>query len=106
MRALCTETFLASYEVPRACAADGPTASERGLRQVATNARLDWEKLHQASTGDVWVSVLDENLNAVLGAGLWGVPSFHVTGGPVDDSYARWRQDRIWRVGNDSARHV
>ena len=68
-------------------------STERGLRQVATNAGLDWDQLHQASTGDAWVSVLDENLNVMLGAGLWGVPSFRVTGGSVDDDH-RVRVDR------------
>ena len=81
-------------------------STEAGLRQVAANAGLDWDELQAASRDADWSALLDENLNAMLDAGLWGVPSFRVTGGTEEDAYACWGQDRIWRVENEIAKRV
>ena len=81
-------------------------SAEEGLRQVAGNAGLDWDPLQQASVGEDWESVLDDNLTAMLAAGLWGVPSFRVTGGADGNAFACWGQDRIWRVENEIARRA
>lgn len=79
-----------------------------GLRQVADRADIDWRELQRASTGSQWEALLDDNLTDMLAAGLWGVPSFRVTGGNRnnDAPYACWGQDRIWRVENEIARRA
>ena len=81
-------------------------STEAGLRQVAANAGLDWNDLQAASRDADWSALLDDNLNAMLDAGLWGVPSFRVTGGADGDAYACWGQDRIWRVENEIAKRA
>ena len=81
-------------------------STETGLRQVAANAGLDWNDLQAASRDADWSALLDDNLNAMLDAGLWGVPSFRVTGGADGDAYACWGQDRIWRVENEIAKRA
>ena len=81
-------------------------STEAGLRQVAANAGLDWSDLQAASRDADWEALLDENLNAMLDAGLWGVPSFRVTGGTDESAYACWGQDRIWRVENEIAKRA
>ena len=81
-------------------------STEAGLRQVAANAGLDWSDLQAASRDADWSALLDDNLNAMLDAGLWGVPSFRVTGGADGDAYACWGQDRIWRVENEIAKRA
>ena len=81
-------------------------STEAGLRQVTANAGLDWSRLLAASRDADWSALLDDNLNAMLDAGLWGVPSFRVTGGTLGDAYACWGQDRIWRVENEIARRT
>lgn len=78
-------------------------ATEAGLRTVAARAGLDWEALQSARQGTDWEAVLDDNLNEMLGAGLWGVPSFRVSGGNADAPFSCWGQDRIWRVENEIA---
>ncbi|MEQ8859040.1 MAG: DsbA family protein [Pseudomonadales bacterium] len=84
--------------------------SDDGLRHVAARAALDWTELLEACEGTDWHSVLDDNLQRMLAAGLWGVPSFRVSGGraAADDApaYACWGQDRIWRVANEIARRA
>ncbi len=74
---------------------------ERGLKQVAGNAGLDWQELQQASQSDDWQSILDSNLQVLTQENLWGVPSFRVSGGKIAQPYACWGQDRIWRVANE-----
>lgn len=81
-------------------------SSEAGLRHVAERAGLGWDALVDAARGQDWEALLDENLRAMLDAGLWGVPSFRLTGGRVDESFACWGQDRIWRVEGEIARRA
>ncbi len=52
-----------------------------------------------------WQSVLDANLADMNQAGLWGVPSFRVSGGS-DEAFSCWGQDRIWRVETEIARRA
>ncbi len=81
-------------------------ATEAGLRQVVANAGLDWDDLQAASRGGDWSALLGNNLDAMLGAGLWGVPSFRVSGGADSEPFACWGQDRIWRVEDEIARRA
>jgi 2-hydroxychromene-2-carboxylate isomerase len=83
--------------------------TEKGLRQVAANAEIDWDALQHASENNDWEALLDENLNTMMQANLWGVPSFRVSGGSGENkksAYACWGQDRIWRVENEIASRV
>jgi 2-hydroxychromene-2-carboxylate isomerase len=77
--------------------------TEAGLRRVTADAGIDWNKLRQAAQGTDWEVVLEDNLSDMLAAGLWGVPSFRVTGGNDDTVFVCWGQDRIWRVENEIA---
>lgn len=79
---------------------------ERGLKQVAAHAGLDWDALLEATRSTDWEAVLANNLNTMLEDHLWGVPSFRVSGGSSDQPYACWGQDRIWRVENEIARRT
>ena len=78
--------------------------TDAGLRQVAESAGLAWDALVERSREADAEALLDENLDAMLSAGLWGVPSFRVSGGNVSGSFACWGQDRIWRVEDEIAR--
>lgn len=91
----------------RAAWADGvDITTEHGLRTVAARAEVDWQTLTDAASGVAWETELGENLNDMLGAGLWGVPSFRVTGGNDPAPFACWGQDRIWRVEDEIARRM
>ncbi len=80
--------------------------TEAGLRTVASNAGIDWDALQRARAGTDWEAVLEDNVNDMLGAGLWGVPSFRVSGGNDPIAFACWGQDRIWRVETEIARRA
>lgn len=78
---------------------------EDGLRQVASNAALNWNELTAASQGEDWEALLTRNVTDMENAGLWGVPSFRVSGGD-QTPFACWGQDRIWRVEDEIARRA
>ena len=78
-------------------------ATEEGLKTVTARAGLDWQALQDAREGTDWEAMLEENLQEMLGAGLWGVPSFRVSGGSGEPPFSCWGQDRIWRVENEIA---
>jgi 2-hydroxychromene-2-carboxylate isomerase len=85
-----------------ACFAQGiDIDSEDGLKTVVKKAGLDWHALHEEAAKYDWQNVLEENLQTMLGAGLWGVPSFRVSGGSKKGSFSCWGQDRIWRVEHE-----
>ena len=87
-----------------ACFAQGiDIDSEDGLKTAVEKAGLDWHLLHKEAAKYDWQSVLEENLQTMLGAGLWGVPSFRVSGGSKEGSFSCWGQDRIWRVEHEIA---
>jgi len=87
--------------------ADGiDITTEAGLQRVASNAGIDWGALQRSRQGTDWEAVLEHNVNEWLAAGLWGVPSFRVTGGNDATAFACWGQDRIWRVENEIARRA
>ncbi|MDA9905342.1 DsbA family protein [Pseudomonadales bacterium] len=87
-----------------ACFAQGiDIDSEDGLKTVVKKAGLDWHILHEEAAKYNWQNVLEENLQTMLGAGLWGVPSFRVSGGSKEGSFSWWGQDRIWRVEHEIA---
>ena len=87
-----------------ACFAQGiDIDSEGGLKTVVKNAGLDWDELSIEAAKCDWQNVLEENLQAMLGAGLWGVPSFRVSGGSKEGSFSCWGQDRIWLVEHEIA---
>ncbi|MBM3386721.1 MAG: 2-hydroxychromene-2-carboxylate isomerase [Betaproteobacteria bacterium] len=68
--------------------------SERGLRQIVEAAGLPWHEARQALQDNTWRQIAENNRQALLAMGLWGVPSFRV--GHV----AVWGQDRLARVQN------
>jgi len=87
-----------------ACFAQGiDIDSEDGLRTVVENAGLDWHELHVEAAKCDWQNMLEENLQTMLCAGLWGVPSFRVSGGSKEGSFSCWGQDRIWLVEHEIA---
>jgi len=79
---------------------------ETGLKQVIQRSGLDWQEVKKAAAEMDWEALLERNVEDMLAAGLWGVPSFRVTGGNDESTFACWGQDRIWRVENEIARRA
>ena len=90
------EAFLSAYL--RAAWSDGvDITTQAGLDRVLSSADLSPADAIRHFNDPVSDSLLQENLDLMLGEGLWGVPSFRVTGGGPAP-FVCWGQDRIWRV--------
>lgn len=90
----------------RAAWAEGmDITTDAGLRQVVERAGMDWQQAAEHLGKPGWEPLLESNVNEMLAAGLWGVPSYRVTGGG-DKPFQCWGQDRLWRVETEISRRV
>lgn len=78
------------------------TNKEAGLRQVVSEAGLDWQDAQQHLGSDSWQAELEANRQVMYDAGLWGVPSFRLLDAQGNEKLAIWGQDRLWLV----AKHI
>ncbi|MBM4217735.1 MAG: hypothetical protein FJ178_07825, partial [Gammaproteobacteria bacterium] len=62
---------------------------------------LDRSIVRNALSDESWRTVAEHHRNELLSTGLWGVPSFRVSGLP-----AYWGQDRLWCLEDDLIRHL
>ncbi len=76
-----------------------------GLAEVVTRIGLNWQDARAELDTDRWEAVLESNVQEMLDAGLWGVPSFRVSGGN-EEPFVCWGQDRLWRVETEIARRA
>lgn len=88
--------------------ADGiDLGSDRGLSRVVTRCNLPWGEARGWLGRDDWRETIESNRLALYELGLWGVPSFRVTGpDAAAGSWATWGQDRLWRVTREVARRA
>ena len=78
--------------------------TDQGLQQVVENTGANWLEEQQQFGNNAWEPLLEDNVSAMLSAGLWGVPSFRVTGGDIEKPFCCWGQDRLWRVESEISR--
>jgi len=81
----------------KAAFAEGVALAEnKGLFDVARRAGLTDAQTAAALADPSWRARVDANRAALLDAGLWGAPTFRVSGRP-----AHWGQDRLWMLEQD-----
>ena len=86
--------------------ADGiDITSQRGLAKVVERAGLSFAQASSHLNNPTWEAVLESNVQDMLTAGLWGVPSFRVSGGGRPP-FSCWGQDRLWRVETEIIRRA
>ncbi|MBO6703507.1 MAG: DsbA family protein [Pseudomonadales bacterium] len=78
---------------------------EPGLRQVVEAVGCNWSAAKASMDNPDWTQLLEDNVADMLSLGLWGVPSFRVTGGD-QPAFSCWGQDRLWLVETDIARRT
>ena len=98
------EAFLAAY-LEAAWVEGHDVTRDAGLLEVVRRGGLDPSEFAPLVGGGASAGVLESNLDAMLGAGLWGVPSFRVSGGDAPP-LACWGQDRLWRIETEIARRA
>jgi 2-hydroxychromene-2-carboxylate isomerase len=91
----------------RAAFAEGiDCGTDQGMRHVVAGANLEWEEASRNFDQEGWRAELEENRQAMLSLGLWGVPSYRLLGPGEDDGFCTWGQDRLWLVENEIRRRV
>ena len=78
--------------------------TEFGLKQVVEETGANWQEAQNQLDNNIWETLLEDNVSDMLTAGLWGVPSFRVTGGKTKEPFCCWGQDRLWRVESEISR--
>ena len=78
---------------------------EAGMRQAVEAAGLDWAEASRVIGKDDWKPMVEANQEEMIeGLGLWGVPSFRLSGPIGEPSLAVWGQDRLWLIAAEIAR--
>lgn len=77
------------------------TGTNAGVRKVVESTGLRFEDAADALDSESWREEFEANRIAMYAAGLWGVPSFRVSGGAGRADYATWGQDRLFRIAQE-----
>lgn len=81
-------------------------STDPGLAEVLAEVGLDWHSQRQQAAHSGAEEVLQQNLDAMMQAGLWGVPSFRVSDSSGAPAFSCWGQDRIWRLEVEISRRA
>lgn len=80
---------------------------DNGMRQAVEAAGLDWAKAKTLLGNDGWKDTIARHQDEMVeGMGLWGVPSFKISGGNAQDDVAVWGQDRLWLIAAEIRRRA
>ena len=79
--------------------------SQTGLKKVLERSGVSWGEITTHKKPLEWEKLLDKNLNRLMELGFWGVPSFNLTGGGVED-FSCWGQDRLWLIKKEIEKRV
>ena len=79
--------------------------SQNGLKKVLNRSGVTWEEVKKDRESPGWKTLLDKNLNRMMDIGFWGVPSFNLTGGGMED-LSCWGQDRLWLIKREIEKRV
>jgi len=81
--------------------------TEAGMRRAVEAAGLDWAKASQVIGSEDWKPMVERNQEEMVeGLGLWGVPSFRLSGPGNEPALAVWGQDRLWFIAAEIMRRV
>ncbi len=81
--------------------------TEAGMRQAVEAAGLDWADAQKVMGSDEWKATVERNQDEMVeGLGLWGVPSFRLSGPEGEPDLAVWGQDRLWLVAAEIRRRA
>jgi len=81
------------------------SATDAGMKTIVEHAGLDWTAASKIMGNTDWEAEFDKNLQDMYDMGLWGVPSFRVSGGK-SPALGVWGQDRILLLEADIEKRV
>ena len=79
--------------------------TEAGMRRAVEAAGLNWKGACEVIDSDDWKPIIEANQDEMVdGLGLWGVPSFRLSGPQGFEDMAVWGQDRLWLIAAEIKR--
>lgn len=77
-----------------------------GLRGIVERAGLNWgEALKRLDNSD-WEAEMEVNVQDMIAAGSWGVPTLRLAANGDDPEFTVWGQDRIWLIEEEIIRRL
>ena len=78
-----------------------------GMRHAVERAGLDWNEARQQLKRDDWRQHIAQHQHEMVeGMGLWGVPSYRLSGPDGEPDLMVWGQDRLWLVAAEIKRRA
>ena len=80
---------------------------EAGMRKAVEAAGIDWAEARTVIDSDDWKAMVERHQDEMVdGLGLWGVPSYRLSGPDGEPDLAVWGQDRLWLVAAEIRRRA
>ncbi|MEL6367749.1 MAG: DsbA family protein [Pseudomonadota bacterium] len=80
---------------------------QRGMRRAVEAAGLNWDEAAKVIGTDDWKPMVERHqAEMVEGLGLWGVPSYRLSGPNGEPDLAVWGQDRLWLIAAEIRRRA
>lgn len=78
----------------------------QGLRRIVEDVGLAWTEAQQRLDQGDWEPAFEANVQAMIAAGAWGVPTLRLLGTDGEPDFSLWGQDRIWRMEAEILRRL
>ncbi|CAE7403944.1 unnamed protein product [Symbiodinium microadriaticum] len=84
-----------------------PLHKTKGMKQCVEAAGLNWEEAKKVIGNDGWKAPTLKNQDEMIdGMGLWGVPSYKLSGRDGEPDLEVWGQDRLWLIAAEIRRRA
>ncbi|MFT4672842.1 MAG: 2-hydroxychromene-2-carboxylate isomerase [Pseudohongiellaceae bacterium] len=78
---------------------------KKNIRRAVEEVGLDWLDARKHLGSDDWKAITEKNQDEMVeGMGLWGVPSYRLSGPDPEPDLEVWGQDRLWLVAAEMHR--
>ncbi|WP_109354523.1 DsbA family protein [Sphingorhabdus sp. EL138] len=81
--------------------------TRKGMKRAVEAAGLDWQEAQQYLGSEDWKPMVERHQDEMVkGLGLWGVPSYRLSGTDGEPDLAVWGQDRLWLIAAEIRRRA
>lgn len=77
-----------------------------GLQRIVERAGLSWAQAQQVLDNPDWQPEMEANVQDMLAAGSWGVPTLRLLGRTAAEDFTVWGQDRLWVIEAEIIRRL
>ena len=84
-----------------------PLHTKKGMKRAVEAAGIDWNEASKHLGNEDWKVMVEKHQDEMVeGLGLWGVPSYRLSGPDGEPDLAVWGQDRLWLVAAEIRRRA